>query len=367
MLRVVTLPITPVSDGARSFLTLITPFVADIVAKTMGATLTVMVNTVGVKSDTSGVSPHDQFLGYGRLLCDLGISSRCDHDGSRDHENHFRVAVDLLRSSSTLKTVEREMLWCGCGRVEVPIVVARQLVAQQRNKSLIIGNSLSQSRCRKCESVLFSGLEQVQTISLKESDVVVRPTLYTEEIRAVVARVSGVETVVSRRHRGTHDFDTDFRWWNYVGRVAEPGDRVIIVTSPTTLNQAVRVVLFTKMLYPDIQVELLVHSLVRLSERNELQSVTDTGFVGAVGGSLRARMLLALALRWSASETTLCQTDLNLVQITESAFKSAVRPEKVVQEKLYHRGDVVSFYKQLRKQTSVLQHEQLVRIIQPSL
>lgn len=369
MLRVLTLPITPGKD--RSFLTLFTPFVADFIAKEIGGVLTVMLNTVGIKSNARSMSAHDQWLEYRAILDRLGMGSvDCTHDGTDSFEAGFQKQISCLKSSSLLHNVRKQISWCLCGRVEVPTEVVYGILANQRSKSLIAGSTFATAQCRICGSLLQTAHESVKVLRFPKIKTVSVPGLYRKELESISERITRTETIVTRLHRHDVQYDTDFRWGGYVSHLANPGDHVVLVSSPTTLNQALRVVAFTRLISPEIEFSLLIHPLIRvIDDRVIVSQMNIENFLAFMESSLQVRMFLGLGLQWGASETKLHTRDIQLVRNTSMYFEQVkFHPIHSLRPCQFGRIDICTLYKQIRCKKSLSSKQSLLSYcIQPSL
>jgi len=354
MLRVVTLPITP--GNKRSFLTLFTPFVADMYAKSVGAELTVMLNTVGIKSANSGVDSRQQHANYQMHLKRLGMGSvQCVHDGVQEYETMFQENISRMRKQTLFNNTAKEISWCSCGRVEIPTEVVRKIILEQRHKTLITGSSFSTASCSTCHSPLETATETVQTLQFPQIEVTVEPRLYTNEIRAIADRTAENNIIVSRYHRNSDErFDADFRWYGYIGYVANPGDEVTIISSPTTLNQAVKVMAFNQLISPEIKVKLLIHPLVRVVDDQIQMSTMDiNGYFDFLDNPLQARMFFALGLQWSSGESLVRAREVHLIKLTSPYLSRNVSSGLLFSVLKFNRNNVSGLYKQLRRGKSL--------------
>lgn len=372
MLKIMTLPITP--NRRCSFLTLVTPFVADIYARSIGAELTIVLNTTGIKSESYGMSPADQYKNYIHLLLRLGMGSiRCVHDGTDLYESFFQSEMIRIKEMSLLQRLNRTVAWCSCGRVEIPVDVALKIIADQRHKTLIRGSNLENATCAVCHSSLNTGDKDVSHIWLPKENIDVEPCLYAKEIEAIVERTAERDVIVTRHHRGIEEkFDTDFRWYGYVGCFAKPGDEVVIITSPTTLNQAVKVFLYSKMAYPDIKIRLCVHSLIRIIDHKIKMSKMNIDEFLALLNPLQARMFLSLGIQWTALESFIGTNEVYLIKQTSQKITEGVQSESGCfsqsLQNVFTRRSISSLYKSIRRdQTLSPEQLQLLRLIQPPM
>ncbi|MDR2396236.1 MAG: hypothetical protein LBD57_06520 [Endomicrobium sp.] len=293
MLRVVTLPITPADGNGefdRSFVTLFTPFVADIVAKDLMVKPTIMLNIVGMKSDVSGKSSESQMREYLGCLNRLGIAADAFNDAHDDYESYFGNLVTKLLKERKIISEAKQMVWCKCGRIEMPVEVANSILYTARHKTLLTGEDLASAVCKKCGSKLETSVDEVQLFRLQPARINVFPPIYREELQAIIKRLTDNGLIISRLHRAAHCcFDIDFRWSGFVNYIAKSNDEVVIVSSPTTLNQAARVILFTKMIEPSINIRLIVHPLLRVQDGGVvLSKMSISEFFYGIRNSLRS-------------------------------------------------------------------------------
>lgn len=373
MLRVMTLPITP--KNGNSFLTLVTPFVADVYAKASQAQLTIVLNTVGIKSKNSRVSSKEQHREYQRLLSCLGMDpARCEHDGTDLYESFFQLEISRVKTLSLFQHSRRDIAWCSCGRVEIPVDVASKIIVEQRQKTLISGSSCKDAKCVACGSFLEFGNEEVVHINLPQAIISADPSLYSKELTAITERTCKRDVIITRKHRGTEEeFDTDFRWYGYVGCFASPGDDVVIITSPTTLNQAVKVLLYCHVVYPDIRIRLFIHPLVRVIDHKVIMStMSGQEFFDFLDTPIQARMFLALGMQWAAPEGSIGTDEVYLIRQTSqkitdcSCVNVGCIPGSLCD--VFTRNNVNLLFKQVRC-GKILSHSQtqLVSLIQPSI
>lgn len=371
MLRVMTLPITP--RNSNSFLTLTTSLVADVYAKAFCAELTVVLNTVGIKSESSGISPTEQYKNYQYLLSRLGMNpAKCEHDGSDLYESFFQSEVSRMEGLSFLQRSKRDIAWCSCGRVEIPVDVALKIISEQRQKTLISGSSFGGAKCIACDSFLVSGNEEVMHINLHTATVLAEPLLYSRELATITERTSKRDIIITRRHRGPNErFDIDFRWYGYVGCFANPGDEVVIVTSPTTLNQAIKVLLYCQIAYPEITIRLFIHPLIRIADHKVTMSTMSTQeFFDFLVIPIQARMFLSLGMQWTTPESFIGTDEVYLIKQTSQKITdyNCVGVDCITGSlcNIFTRNNVNSLFKQVRCGRVLSRSQnQLVSFIQP--
>ncbi len=370
---VTTLPVT-VNENP-SFLTLVTPFLAHIASIAFGARGVVMTNTIGMKTVDHEKSAESYFRLYQSQVSGIAIDPEfCAHDGSSDYERHFNDVLARLADARMLKELEQEISWCECGRIEIPTEAARALIHQQRPKSLIEGNSLESAHCKICHSGLHTNMEQTLVIALPRITAHSIPGIYAKDLETIADRIATRTVTVSRRHRG-YDmcYDVDFRWLPYITSLSQTEKEVVIVSSPTTLNQAMKVIAFTSMLDPAIRCTLLVHPLIRIrDQRTALSEMSIKKFYQLVPSPLARRFLLAASMQWTSHETVLSSEEIHLISQTAEMVSSCginnnqiahISPEDFVH--FFNRGATNRLLKAIR--TSDLQPEdgRLLQLINP--
>ncbi len=370
---VTTLPVT-VNENP-SFLTLVTPFLAHVASIAFGARGMVMTNTIGMKTVDHEKSADSYFRLYQSQVSGIAIDPEfCAHDGSSDYERHFNDVLVRLADAHMFKELKQEISWCECGRVEIPTEAARALIRQQRPKSLIEGNGLESARCKICRSGLHTDMEQTLVVTLPRITVHSIPGIYAMELETIADRIATRPVMVSRRHRG-HGmcYDADFRWLPYITSLSQMEKEVVIVSSPTTLNQAVKVIALTFALDPTIHCALLVHPLIRIRDRRTaLSEMSIEKFYQLVPSPSARRFLFAASMQWTSHETFLGSEETHLISQTAEMISSyginntriaPIAPEDFVH--FFNRGATSRLLKVIR--TNGLQSEdgRLLQLINP--
>ena len=313
---VTTLPITLGEN--RPFFSLLTPLVAHLCGTALGARTVIMANTVGMKTDGAGLDREILIKSYETQLKGIGISKEMEirHDGGGDYERHFRSVVESDHLREHIYEVQEEMYWCECGRVEIPRVSLESLIAQRRPKSLIRGDSLATVRCSKCSSLLAHGIERVLKLNACLAEPRCDPRIYEAEAESVRLRLSGRDQIITRNHRpDIGRFDTDFRWVPYLSWLLKREKRIVLVVGPTTLSQAHRVISLLKVTRPDVEVQLLVHPLVRTQDSQvSISGMSIEDFYNLEPVILHRRVFLSLGIQWGKAVTNLRSESLHLVR-----------------------------------------------------
>jgi hypothetical protein len=158
--------------------------------------------------------------------------------------------------------------------------------------------------------------------------------------------------IINRLHRAEQScFDIDFRWSGFVNYIANPDDEVILVSSPTTLNQAVRVISFAKMIAPNINIKLVVHPLLRVQDdRIMLSSMKITEFFSTLGSSLEARLLLSTGLQWRSLESVIYSRDIHWCRLTASKFNFQNDNVSSERKPFFGKNEIGLLYKTIRSQ-----------------
>lgn len=358
MERIVTLPITPVEG--RTFLSLFTPLVADIFSRLFCRGLTIMVNTVGYKTEGDGDALFEK---YRQLLAGISIVDRDEyfftHDGQGEYQIFFVEAVKKLLAEGVVKSRVENTAWCQCGRVGLPQVVVDNLLLEKRKKTLItmIGGKVA---CSQCLGLLDTDLVKNYFIELPNpSNFTIEPQIYTSEIQAIMDRNTSRPLIVSRVNRAIKQaivsdicFDIDFRWMFYPGYLLQLGfDKLTVITSPTTLNQTMKMLSLCSIVYPDVKFHIIIHPLVRICDERTVISKMSVGeYLVHVGSAAVARSFLSLGLQWTQYETTVRSSELHLIRQTcEMLGRLNWHDKKLsVAGKYPDRGEILKSYKNLR-------------------
>ncbi|HUC31371.1 MAG TPA: hypothetical protein VMR99_01620 [Candidatus Paceibacterota bacterium] len=334
-----------------------------------------MANTIGMKTVDHEKSADSYFRLYQSQVSGIAIDPKfCAHDGSSDYERYFNDVLARLADAHILKELTQEISWCECGRVEIPTEAARALIQQQRSKSLIEGDSLESARCKVCRSGLHTDMEQTLVTTLPRITIRSIPGIYAKELGTIADRIAARTVTVSRRHR-SHGvcYDTDFRWFPYITSLSQTDKDVVIVSSPTTLNQAMKVIAITSMLDPTIQCTLLVHPLIRIrDQRTALSGMSIERFYQLISSPLARRFLLAASMQWTSHETSLGSEEIHLISQTAEIVSSyginndqfdSISPENFVH--FFNRGATNRLLKAIRTNSLQPEDGRLLQLINP--
>jgi hypothetical protein len=286
--------------------------------KALDANTIIMTNTVGMKMEHQRLSTEEYLEVYREQSESVGIPETCiQHDGSEAFGHHFARMLTRIEELGLLTEGREDISWCTCGRIEIPTQVLQKLVQQNRAKTLIKHEN-GIVRCKVCDSKLSSKKETVRMLQLPMMSIPCAPLFYGNEVVAVAERISSHPIIVSRNHRGKDVvFDTDFRWFSYLSMIRGDDTDVVLVTSPTTLNQAVKVVATLAVLSPETRCSLCVHPLVRVRDGNmALSSSTLKDVCQLLPSAFARRMLIALGLQWTNKETVVSSKEVHLISQT---------------------------------------------------
>lgn len=370
---VTTLPVT-VNENP-SFLTLITPFLAHVASIALDARGVVMTNTIGMKTVGHEKSADDYFRLYQSQVSGIAIDPElCAHDGSLNYERCFKDVLAQLADDHMLRELTQEISWCECGRVEIPTEAARALIRQQRPKSLIEGNSLESARCKICRSGLYTAMEQTLVTTLPHIIVHSVPGINSKDLEAIADRIATRMVTVSRNHRGNGMcYDADFRWLPYLTSLSQMDKEVVIVSSPTTLNQAMKVVAITSVLDPTIQCTLLIHPLVRIrDQRIALSEMSIEKFYQLIPSLSARRFLFAASMQWTSHETLFGSEEIHLISQTAEMISSyGINQNQFIPISLenfvhfFNRGTTNRLLKAVRTNGMQAEDDQLLQLIDP--
>lgn len=324
-MKVVTLPITPATG--RSFVTLLSPLVVDLVAYSLRCEPCIMLNTIGItKSSVQSQIPESLVTLFRDHLDRLGIAKQtpCLHDGSQEFENYFRDALDRLIKKGHVKEAQMDISACVCGRVEIPTNALGKIVGEYRRKKLI-QMSPSGLVCSVCSAPLTSGQETVALCYFQAPQRMrIFPSLFEKEMHAAISRITSYPMVISRNHRSstqitvggyTGSADVDFRWTTFLGHAIPDPEDGMLVTSAATLSHAVRVLLLDQLLTEKERCTIVVHPLIRIrNQQTNFATLSAETFLAQCGIPYVARTFLTLGLRWDTMEGIIDSGNFHLVQ-----------------------------------------------------
>ena len=379
MRRIFTLPITP--QPHCSFLRHYTAFYADVIGKLMGCSTSIIANTVGMKSDREADA---EFQGYRNSIRQLGIACDTDHDGSEGYRNYFAGWLRALIEKQLVRQERQKIVWCSCGRVEMPLIAANAILRQERQKSLLRGSTITDARCVLCGSTLEAAHEEILTIQMMPR-LVERfvPSLYRAQLTSVRDLISSRPAIVSRNHRetafrvGTGPFaaniDTDFYWTAFPMYLCSADDVATVISSPTTLHQLLRIAACANLLDDGPSIEFIIHPLVRLVESSDFVSsfFTTDQLLEKATSVLALRMFMALGINWTAQETLLQSRELYWAMMTARSLQlpstPAARRTAGLEDLplVFNRLELHNAYKAIRAGTLQLSHEGLIQAIAP--
>lgn len=329
--NVLTLPLTP--SGKKSFLIFFTPLFADIISKAVSAKLTVMLNATGLKSEFTDNTVDERVNEYSDYCRKLGVDNSTAtfaHDGTKSFQDFSEKMIQELFIDGLIKEKTEEMMWCNCGRVELPSCFLDSLDCGVWRRSLLCKKD-GIVKCRVCGQPLSSGKEKSYTISLPETQQIeVLPSIYTDRVNDLATRIARHPTIISRRHRIGKKMvlngeeivvDTDFCWMGYLGYLGIEKS-CHIVTGLSTLNQAIKVVAFSKLVYPDTKVSLVIHPTIKIKDGNQrLSGLGINDFLSLCDSANVARIILTGCIQWRHSESTLNSDEMDLISKSASHIK----------------------------------------------
>ncbi len=331
--HVLTLPLTP--SEKKSFLIFFTPLFADIISKAVLAKLTIMLNTAGLKSEfVDNITADEQVSGYGDYCRRLGINNSTTsfaNDGTKSFQDFSEKMIQELFTDGLIREKTEEMTWCNCGRVELPSCFLDSLDYGIWRKSLLCKKD-GTVKCSICGQPLSSGKEKIYTINFPEvRQIEVLPPIYTDRVNDLAVRIAKHPTIISRRHRTGKKMvlngeeivvDTDFRWMSYLGYLGIDKN-CHIVTGLSTLNQAVKVVAFNRLIYPNTRVSLVVHPTIKIKDGGQkLSGLRINDFLSLCDSADVARIILAGCIQWRHSESILNSDEMDLISKSASHVKN---------------------------------------------
>jgi hypothetical protein len=374
-MHIVTLPITPKEE--RPFTTFMTPFAADVLHRYFGIPLTIMLNTTGERFKRSNASSKELYEWYYRQLVRLGIVCHQDvqvlHDGETPYEYHVRNTLPEIEKR--VKSAHERILTCPCGAVEIPQYVYNDLERKKRAHSLIVKDAAG-IRCAICHEFLISSQQWLLALNLPRPALDwVWPEIYAKEVERVLERVCSHPLYITRHQRSSSyryellgeqwTLDTDFRWMMYIPYAVRSASHVIVVSALTTLNQAIRTMSLSKLLWPSVHFSLFIHPLMYIiDQRTSLRDATIEAYNDLCGHMRIRRIFLSLGFQWRHQTSEVSSKELYLTRLTAPFWPSVASEQGSLDtqnvlramEKI-HRMSILRLMKKLRARQKLSQDE----------
>ncbi len=372
-MHITTLPIS--YRQGRSFRILMTGFVASSVAKLTGNPLIQAINAASLR-DKEIVDSSTLLGAYQNDMAQLTPVSAdlTFNDKDPGFLRFISDEIEHMFESGHCHETSMEILHCPCGKVESPEMVLRQFVKEGRTEFVTEQNGILS--CAFCKQRLVKTEQDVFAhTSIETSPITALPTTLTGRVGALIAEHTCHPIVFSRHARAVNGLthrgkiiDPDYCWLHMFGYLHKVTNETefCLVAGVDCMLQAIRVVLFTKAHYPDLQITVLFHPLLRLDSDSAIHRKTTVHeLIHYCNGASAARTLLVSSLQWSRHYSAVNLTELQTIQFSHNNTprkNENVHTKKTLQEvlQLLKRDKVIRLLKALRQKRQLDEDETLL-------
>lgn len=370
---ITTLPIS--YRPGRSFRILMTGFVASSVAKLTSNPLVQAINASSLR-DNEIVDSGNLLRVYQDDMAQLAPvnADLTFNDKDQDFLEYVGGEIEHMFNSEYCYETPMEILHCPCGKVESPEDVLRLSVKEKRTEFVKEQNGIL--ICAFCKQSLVKTRQNVLAHrSIEASSVTALPLTLTGRVDALIADYTSHPVVFSRHARTGNSFtyrekiiDPDYCWlhmFGYLHKVTNEKEFCLTAGCDCIL-QAIRVVLFTKTHYPELNITVLFHPLLQLDNSSAIHKKTTVQeLIQYCKGADVARSLLVSSLQWSRHYSTVNLAELQTIQFSHknTPQKSENIPKnKTLQEvlQLLKRDTVIRLLKALRQKRQLSEDETLL-------
>lgn len=294
-----TLPITVKSDAPLGYW--LTPILVDALSKQYQEEGVLCYGKLGLRSPTTSLeSDFHKTLDFLRLTC------------NRKADSSFRN--DLLSLSQEIcdgrpiKHREQECYRCPCGRLELPVHIARFAKEKTFTRT---DNIYTCKVCKKTGKVarVNGSFFQIDSDRSLES-IFIYPELHRRELRELVHQLCGQGIPLSRARatglsqRGMN-LDVEFVWslMPLLFSRQHPNERIRLLVTNHVLRQAAIALLLAKVLNPDLKADLIVSPCIKhpgALEKWRIGRLVELGFTGDL-----LRFMLIGSLGWQTKDSRL--------------------------------------------------------------
>jgi len=323
MEKVTILPITPGKHS--SFKTLLGILIADVISRTTFRPLEIVLNTThSFNAYSKNVLP------YLTQLKKLGIKPSVVHDDNTEkYFNHLKQTLNILESKGLIKFEKRQMVWCNCGAVELPLSVLELQITESRTK-------LTQNnKCIKCKGDIYQGEEEVLIMNFPDKILTtyIQPKMYKNEFTQIKERIHNHPLIISRNHRPGKQIsvfnkpvtlDSDFCWTTYLKYLTKANDNIVIVAGSDTLNHSAKAICFLNAIEPTVKISIIIHPLIEIEDgRISISNLDINSYLDLCKTAPVAKTFLMLGAQWSQMKCKINSQELHLV-------KSSVNPQQIL-------------------------------------
>lgn len=321
---ITTLPVTIKSSSC--FGTLMSPYIADRLAKFLGEEYCVSVNAIGRRYEGLDEGELTRLINcYLRNLDLLGIGiDKFWCDLGSEYRDFVTSKMDNLFKRGLLQTETISIECCECGVVEVE----GQVISATYPGRYYYKNG-SDTFCKLCgnytQSKEFESLRMIAGgYNFKE----ILPKKSEKEVLQLIGQFEGRALRITKNRPENpsislagkwYNIDIDFFWALYVSFLLSKREEksCIIVTSNRTVTNALTATRLAMLIDPEVEISLLAHPVINLRSEVIDSNVNVTSFL-ELDESIVLRCFLCLGLNWGQKEVVVTSDLLRLIQLSVS-------------------------------------------------
>ncbi len=319
----------------RSFKILFTPLVANFISKFCRLEIIYPIDLMGIRKPVKSKDRDEIIRLYKKQLFDLNVYQFDSIFSNTDHDFWKYVAgvIDQQISCGDCKFVTTEIIFCGCGKVELPNNVFQLIKSQERLK-LVEFTKDKKWVCVDCKNELKIKTERVLVRNEINSNINwgVFPEIYNNIVKISTQEILSRPIMISRHHRSLENtisfknniaIDPDYCWayfLNYLKRKTGENNFILIVGA-NTIPQACRTITLAKTLDPKIKIHMIIHPIINFNRFNQKYpgKLTVERMVEYCGSTEITKTLLASCIQWNSYYSVLNDEEIKVIQ---NSFKN---------------------------------------------